>query len=503
MSGRRGGGLSLTHNWVSLAGIVVAVASFFAVACLIALDLFRGSGNPYVGILTYIVAPAFLVLGLSLIAVGAVGERRRRRTLEPGTIPAFPRIDLNVPRERRAFVAVMAVTVVFLASTAVGSYRTYQFTESVTFCGKTCHAIMTPEYTTYQQSPHARVACAQCHIGPGAGWYVKSKLSGAYQVYATLLDRYPRPIPTPVANLRPARETCEQCHSPRQFLGEVERTYTHYLPDATNSAWTIRMLVKIGGGDPRFGTVGGIHYHMAIANKIEYIASDHERQVIPWVRVTDAAGRVTVYQSSDTTMKPAAIAASVPRVMDCIDCHNRPTHVFRSPVDAVDLALFTGRIDRALPYIKRQAVLALVKPYATTDLARHGIAASLTAFYTSSRDSLPRSDPAQLARAVAETQRIYAQNFFPEMKVSWRVYPDNIGHWNFAGCARCHDGSHTSADGRTISSACTTCHTIVEQGPAGKVESRLAGLAFRHPVDVGGAWQEMKCSGCHAGALVD
>lgn len=503
MSGRRRNSLSLVHNWISLVGMIVAGSSFFAVACLVALDLFRGFGNPYVGILTYLVAPAFLVTGLLLIAAGAFRERRRRRTAEPGAVPIYPRIDLNDPRQRRTFTAVVVVTVVFLASTAIGSYRTYQFTESVAFCGRTCHAIMTPEYTAYQQSPHARVACAQCHIGPGAGWYVKSKLSGAYQVYATLMRRYPRPIPAPVANLRPARETCEQCHSPQQFLGEVKRTYTHYLPDETNSPWTIQMLFKIGGGDPGFGRVGGIHYHMTVANKIEYIATDHERQVIPWVRVTDLAGRVTVYQDNAAPLKPAAIAASLPRVMDCIDCHNRPTHVFRSPVDAVDLALSTGRIDRALPYVKQQAVLALVKPYATREDARRGIAASLAAFYGARHDSLARSAPASLARAVSETQRIYAQDFFPDMKVTWRVYPDNLGHWNFAGCNRCHDGNHASADGRTISSACTTCHTIVAQGPAGKVETDLAGLVFKHPADVGDAWRTMKCSSCHAGALVD
>jgi hypothetical protein len=494
---------SLLHNWVSLAGIILASSSFFAVACLIAMDFFREFKNPYVGILTYVVAPGFLIAGLLLIAIGAWWERRRRRKLKPGAIPAFPRIDLNVPRQRHAFVAVVIVTVVFLLSTALGSYRTYQFTESVTFCGQTCHSVMTPEYTAYQESPHARVECVQCHIGPGASWFVKSKLSGAYQVYATLVDRYPRPIPTPIENLRPARETCEQCHWPQKFFGEVERDFHHYLPDEQNSPWTIRLLVKIGGGDPRFGPVGGIHWHMAIANKIEYIASDKERQVIPWVRLTDRQGKVTVYQSTDNPLKPEQIAAAQPRVMDCIDCHNRPTHIYHSPVDSVDTALRTGRINRDLPSIKKEAVQTLAKSYPSTEQALSDISKTLTEFYETNYPGLAKTNSQWVAAAVKEVQNIYRHNFFPSMKVSWQVYPDNIGHLNFAGCYRCHDGNHTSAAGKTITHDCQACHTIVAEGPEEKQETSLAGLEFKHPVDISGLWQQMKCSDCHAGSLVE
>jgi NapC/NirT cytochrome c family, N-terminal region len=492
---------SLIHNWVSLAGIVLAASSFFAVACLIALDLFRGFANPYMGILTYIVAPGFLIAGLLLIAAGALWERRRRRTRRPGVIPEYPHVDFNVPRERNAFVAVVVVTVVFFLSTAVGSYRTYQFTESVAFCGETCHSIMQPEYTAYQQSPHARVRCVQCHIGPGANWYVKSKLSGAYQVYAALANRYPRPIPTPIENLRPARETCEQCHWPRQFFGATQRTFQHYLPDERNSPWTIQMLLKVGGGDPAFGAVGGIHWHMAIANKIEYIAGDARREVIPWVRLTDAAGHVTVYESSDGRLKPEQIAAAQPRVMDCIDCHNRPAHIYRAPVDAVDLALQTGRIDRVIPDIKARAVEALTGRYASADSAGRAITETLTAFYESSHPAFMEAHAPLVSGAVAETKRIYAQGFFPAMKVDWRTYPDHAGHMNAPGCFRCHDGDHTSSDGRTITHDCNACHAIIAQGPSDSLETSVAGLEFRHPVDISGAWKEMNCSGCHDGSL--
>ncbi len=488
---------SLISNWLSISGIVLAASSFFAVACLVAIDMFRGFHNPYMGILTYIIAPVFLVAGLVLILIGVLWERRRRRRLKPGEIPAYPRIDFNLPRERFAFTAVVVVTFIFLLSTALGSYRTYEFTESVTFCGETCHNIMTPEFTAYQQSPHARVACVQCHIGPGASWFVKSKLSGAYQVYATIADTYPRPIPVPIENLRPAQQTCEQCHWPRKFYGAAERVIHHYLSDEKNSPWTIRMLLKIGGGDPTFGPVGGIHWHMNIANKIEYIASDEKRQVIPWVRVTDANGKTTVYQSKENPLKPEQVAAAHPRVMDCIDCHNRPTHIFNSPAGAVDLAISTGRIDEKIPFIKKESIAALTKNYQTTGQALRGIAATLTTYYRAQQQAFAKANPSALEQAIAEVQTIYTHNFFPAMKVNWSVYADNIGHKEFPGCFRCHDGMHADRNGRTITNDCQTCHTIIAQGPGENLPS--TSLEFKHPVDIGDAWKQMQCTVCHSG----
>lgn len=493
---------SLLENWTSLAGMVLAASSFFAAACLIAIDYFRGFKNPYMGILTYLIAPAFLVAGLVLIALGALLERRRRRRLAPGEVPRYPRLDLNVPRQRNTFVAVSAATFLFLILTALGSYRTYQFTESVAFCGTTCHTIMHPEYTAYRESPHARVPCVACHIGPGASWFVKSKLSGAYQVFATLTGRYPRPIPAPIRNLRPAQQTCEQCHWPRKFYGAVERVLPHYLPDSANSPWPIRLLLKIGGGDPAFGPVGGIHWHMNIANRIEYIATDSERQVIPWVRLRDARGRVTVFQSTTDPLTPQQIAAARPRVMDCIDCHDRPTHIYQAPSTAVNLAMSTGGIDSTLPFIKREAVGALTGKYASTAAAVAGIASTLKAFYDTADAGRIGGDTTAVSGAIAAVQRLYRHNFFPHMRVSWRVYPDNIGHKNFPGCFRCHDGNHVSADGRVIPHDCGTCHVILAQGPGAAATLSAAGLPFKHPVDIGGVWQAMLCSDCHHGDLV-
>ena len=283
----------------------------------------------------------------------------------------------------------------------------------------------------------------------------------------------------------------------------VERDFTHYLPDEQNSPWAIRMLVSIGGEDSRFGQFGGIHWHIANANTIEYIARDSGRQDIPWVRPTDRSGKVTVYQSADNPLKPEQLAAAHPRVMDCIDCHNRPTHIYHAPVDSVDAALRSNRIDHNLPYIKKEAVQTLTKTYPSTDQALSSIARILTTFYQTNYPRLTKTNPQLVAAAVTEVQRIYQHNFFPDMKVNWRAYPDHIGHMNFSGCFRCHDGNHTSADGKSIVHDCNACHTIIVQGPEGKPETSLTGLEFRHPVDISGQWKETNCSDCHDGSLAE
>jgi hypothetical protein len=485
---------SLLENWVSLFGALVAVCSFLAVAVLILMDIYGGLPNPYLGILTYMVAPGFLVGGLILIGVGVILERRRRRGLAEGEIPRHPVIDLNNRRHQRNILVTGVVAFLFLVITGVGSYRTYHFTESVEFCGQTCHTVMKPEFTAYQTSPHARVACVQCHIGPGADWFVKSKLSGAYQVYATLRNIYPRPIPTPIENLRPAQETCEQCHWPQMFFGNVERVNDHFFSDDENTPWTIRLLMKIGGGDPEHGRAGGIHWHMNIANTVEYIATDHSREVIPWVRITDGEGNVTIYQSESSPLTEEELATLTPRQMDCIDCHNRPSHIYRAPARAVNLAMSTGRISTEIPGIKRRATQILTAEYETTDEALVAISAALEDAYAGS------VEPDLLAQADTELRRIYETNFFPEMKVNWRVYPDHVGHTLYPGCYRCHDGQHTSSDGKVITHDCNACHIIISQGTGEMAETLSpAGLEFIHPTDIGEMWKFVNCSVCHTG----
>jgi nitrate/TMAO reductase-like tetraheme cytochrome c subunit len=473
------------RNWLSLAGSIIALGSLFSFLLLFIIDEVTNLANPYIGILTYLVAPGFLIIGSLLTLLGALWHRRRLR--RNAMLPAV-QINLSRPRDRRILGLFIAGSVGFLLLSAIGSYKTYQFTESVQFCGQACHTVMKPELTTYLHGPHARVDCVECHIGPGATWFVRSKLSGTYQVYATLFDKYPRPIPTPIENLRPAQQTCNQCHWPRKFVGDLDRTFHYFLSDRTNTPYSIRMILKVGGGDPTHGPVGGIHWHMSISNKVEYIAADKTRQTIPWVRLTDPQGVVTVFHTAHFTND---ISRYEIRTMDCIDCHNRPAHRFASPDDAVNLAMALGQLDRSLPYLKTNAVYALSRPYKSQTDARDGIATFLVNQYP---------DDPRIRSSIPVLQQIYAENFFPEMKANWSVYPDNIGHRNWPGCFRCHDGKHESEDGKGTIKAndCNACHTILAQGQGAQLlQLSAVGQKFKHPEDLYDP--SFLCTDCHTG----
>lgn len=477
---------SLLRNWLSLTGLVIVIGSLFSFFLLFLLDAMATFSNPYVGILTYIVTPGFTMMGLVLTIIGALRERRQLHGAR-GLMPMVV-IDLTRPRDRRVLGFFIGGSLIFLLLSAMGSYHTYHFTESVQFCGQTCHTVMQPELVTYQHGPHARVSCTECHIGPGATWFVKAKISGTYQLYATAFDKYPRPIPTPIKNLRPAQETCEQCHWPKKFVGNLERTYNYFLGDETNTPFTLSLLMKVGGADPTHGPEGGIHWHMNVKNKVEYVATDVARQKIPWVRIVDPQGVVTEFRTKGFTNDPASFTI---RAMDCMDCHNRPAHKYQTPNDAVNLAISLGHIDRTLPWIKTNAVYALTRDFKTETEALQGIATHLAERYPNE----PRIRP-----VIDVVQQLYRDNFFPEMKASWKIYPDNIGHKNWPGCFRCHDGKHLTADGkRTIkASDCNTCHTILAQGNGPELlQLAPGGQTFKHP----GGDYDLTCYDCHTGGL--
>lgn len=491
---------SLFYNPVSMFGAIVAIVSFVAIVIIFVLDLIIGLA-PYAGIIAFIILPAILILGLLLIPIGMYFERRRRTHQEGQLEPRSFYVDFAKPSHRLASMIFITGSIIFLFATAVGSYRAYEFTESVTFCGRICHDVMKPEYTAYQNSPHARVTCTDCHVGPGAGWFVRSKLSGAYQVYATLFNKYPTPIPTPIENLRPARETCEQCHWPQKFHGSQERVFNHYMIDEENTKWTIRMLVKTGGGSAEAGIAEGIHWHMNIANEVDYIATDEDRLEIAWVRIKDRDGNVREYVNEDNPIDPEELSQYEMRRMDCIDCHNRPTHIYESPSRAVNMAFEGGKMDPTLPGAKRIAIEALIGDYSTTDSALAAIADQINQAYAEEYPEVLDSRKADVEKMVLATQDIYRQNFFPEMQVKWDVYPNHIGHFMSPGCYRCHNGRFVSEDGATISNTCNNCHLIIAQGAEADLQEALnpSGLEFRHPVDIAEAWKEMACSECHTG----
>lgn len=477
------------NNWISAIGAVVAVGALFSFALLAWMDFTQGDKNPYLGIFTYIVAPAFLLLGLALVLFGAWAQRRWSIKYAT-TMPDKWRLDFRDSGQRLYLIFFGIGAVGFIMISAFGSYQSYHIAESNQFCGQVCHSAMNPEFTTYQRGAHARVDCVACHVGSGASAFIKAKINGTHQLIAFTLDNYKRPIPTPVKNLRPARETCEKCHWPEKFHGNIDLTYDHYLSDKKNSPYSVRMLMHVNEGRPG-SPLSGIHWHVNPDSNVEYYAIDEQRQNIVWMRVTNTKdGSNRVYRTDDFTGEPPADHI---RVMDCIDCHNRPAHVFPAINDAIEKSMSLGTLTNKLPNIKRSVAQALLQPEISTTAEAPGkIAEFLRKKY---------KDSTELPATIAEAQRIYAGAIFPERKADWRVYPNNIGHKNWAGCFRCHDDKHKTANGETVrASDCNSCHTIIAQGNGPDLSTITAsGLEFKHP---DGAYdEELTCADCHNGGL--
>jgi nitrate/TMAO reductase-like tetraheme cytochrome c subunit len=485
---------TLFRNYISFAGALIVTAAVVSILLLFLIELTQRADNPYLGIVTYIILPAFLAFGLIVIVIGMLIERRRRRRSPDSVIPPYPKIDFNEPRQRTLALTLTTLAFVFVCASAFGSYRAYEYTESVEFCGEACHSVMKPEFVAFHATSHARIKCVDCHVGHGAESYARSKLSGARQLWALARGSFSRPIETPVHNMRPADQTCEQCHWPSKFHGAQLKTFNHYAYDEKNSLRQTRMLINVGGGDPSSGPVAGIHWHMNLGNQITFIAADKQRQVIPWIRVQDRNGNVTEYHDQRRRLNAEQITSGEQRRMDCIDCHNRPAHAYLPPDVAVDQSFSAGRLDPSLPYLKRQAVEVLNKPYSTEQEALNTIASGLDAFYRTNYNQIHSQRGDTIKSAIGETQRIFKTYFFPEMKTDWSTHPNNIGHLYSSGCFRCHDGEHVSDSGKVIRNDCNICHTVLSD--SARPQTVPAMVNFQHPVDLGGL-ADRKCETCH------
>lgn len=451
-----------SRNPLSLAGAVLTTASAVTLIAYWTFEILIGGGAgayPYAGILFFLILPSLFAIGLILVLVG--GLWRRRQLLRRGELPAeYPRFDLADPLLRKGLAMVGIATGLNIIIFTAAAYQGTKYMDSVKFCGLTCHNVMQPEYTAYLNSPHSRVACVQCHIGPGASWFVRAKLSGVKQVFAVMLDNYPRPITTPIQHLRPARATCEQCHWPERFLGNPILLINHYASDKNNTSSTTVLVMKIGGENGN--KLEGIHgHHVGRGVRISYIALDQKLQKIAQVTYTTPSGKTTVFNSTEIKATPEQLAQGQHRVMDCMDCHNRPTHTFQLPGDALDEAMSQGLISTSLPFMKKEALQALKTNYPDRATAKRRIAKTLRNYYKTNYPNVISSQGAQLNSSIHEVQEIYLRNVFPKMKVTWGTYINNLGHMHWPGCFRCHDGSHVSKDGQTIPNDCDTCHHIL------------------------------------------
>jgi nitrate/TMAO reductase-like tetraheme cytochrome c subunit len=447
----------LAENRISIAGIALTTAAAFAMIAFWILEaVSRRPIHPYAGILVYMILPGVFVFGLLIIPVGM--WKRRADLKRAGEFPAeFPAPDLRSPMFQHFALWAGGMTVLNAALLTLAMYLGIEYMDSNQFCGLTCHTVMAPEYNAFQNSPHSRVGCVGCHIGSGAPWFVRSKLSGVRQVFAVAFKTYQRPIPSPVYALRPARQTCEQCHWPQRFVGEKFVVKTHYAEDEANTPQVTVLLLKVGG-HAADGSKGIHGRHLDESAPIRYVAVDGRRQQIARVFLGGKDGKETEYVSSEK-ITPEQLAKGETRTMDCIDCHNRPSHQFQLPDRALDQALADAKISPKLPFIKKQA-LELLKSAKGSD-APAQIANGLETFYKTKYPDLYASQKPLVDAAIKTTQAIWGRNVYPDMNLTWGTHPNNLGHMDFPGCFRCHDDGHKAANGRVISQDCENCHSIL------------------------------------------
>lgn len=451
----------ISTNWTGTLGVTFVTSAFLL---FVVFELLRIAGiltNSYIGLISYMALPALFILGLVLIPMGWWQYRRATgRTTSELLSQRFPDDMTRAKRLGSSLVGMIAllslVNIMFLG---IGGARMLHFMDEPEFCGTACHGVMEPEWVAYQNSPHAHVRCVDCHVGEGADALIDAKLNGLWQVVSATFDLYERPIPTPVHQLRPARETCEKCHWPDKFYGDRIKGFARFAQDEASTPSHTTLALKLGSGT---GEVAGtIHWHIAERNEVRYLAADEGRLRMEWVEVRRGDGfhRFT-NRALDQVPHGAEEPAPEVRSMDCVDCHNRATHIYQDPETAIDEALAAGRIDRSLPFAKKTALAALLGNWADKESALRGIENTVRGTYM----RMGGSGVGMLRAAdemTGELQAIYSRNVFPHMNVGWNTYPSHLGHRGRSGCFRCHNADMVDESGTAVPYDCTLCHSIL------------------------------------------
>ena len=445
--------MKLARTPLAAVGVVLTTACGLLFLIALGAESYGLIQNPYVGILIFFALPAGFLLGLLLVLIGNLrGKKRGAETI------SWPTIDLKNRGQRVFVMGLLAATLVNVVIFSMAGVGAVHYMETPEFCGQVCHAVMEPEYVSHAQGPHANVTCVSCHVGSGAGALVQSKVDGTRRLVGFITGNIKRPIPTPVHDLRPARETCGTCHWPEKIHGNRLKAVKDYADDEANTETVTTLELKVGGGSSALGIGEGIHWHMYASNRVEFIALDAARQDIPYVKVTRADGTVREFRKPGVTEE--MLSTGTRRTMDCTDCHNRPSHTFAaSPERAVDQMLALGQVPRTLPFVRREMVKLLKAEAASKDEALTAIDAGLRGFY-SGADVPVKPATTDVDRAVSVAKALYTSNVFPQMKVTWGSYRSELGHTDSPGCFRCHDEEKATPDGRTISQDCETCHLM-------------------------------------------
>ena len=487
-------------NPVSLIGLVIAVFNAGFIVFLSIVEALSKRVHPYADLVIWLILPALVLFGVVLIIVGVRRERRKEREGAKAE-QRFLTVDFNDPKHRRTVAVLLTGFLLLSLLYAFAGYKTYEFTESKTFCGMMCHQVMGPQYRSHAFSVHAEIGCVDCHVGPGIQYFLLYKLRGTKELFDLIFDRYPRPIPTPIKDLRPSQDVCEHCHGPKYQVNQQLESRTYFLSDKKNTRKTINLLLRMGKAELTTERPPRMHWHSSTTEEIVYAATDPKRMAIPWIRVKRLDGKERVYRSSEAKMSDAEVEKAAKRRMDCVDCHNRPGHPYNPPDAILNALLSLKLVDPELPEIKRVAVKALDAEYLSREEAQKGIDVSIRDFYKTTYPALSSNKEAEITAAIGALQSAYARNYDPSMKVSWKNFPNNQGHRFSAGCFRCHDGKHRTNDGAVLSRDCSLCHLLIERAEeagAGKPDRAVFQvMKYPHPVGIGDSWKDMLCHECH------
>ena len=441
------------NNPISLIGGAITSATALTLIGFWVVAVFGhgGSNNPYLGIIFDLCLPAVFILGLLLIPVGIWFRHRHLKTVDQ--LPSiYPKIDFADPVFRHGIDFVIAATFINFVIVGTASYRGVAYMDTPSFCGQSCH-VMAPEFSAYQVSPHSSVACTECHVPPGVPGYVHAKVNGTKQLLMVIRHNYPQPIMAD-GRIPRARDTCLNCHNPERLVGDKLLVKSTYGDDEKNSLTRSMPLMHIGGRN-QFGKLSGIHgAHLGL---IEFTSTDSSNQIIPWVSKKNEDGSVTEFNLAD-----AKVASTGKRhVMDCIDCHNRAAHSFETPEEALNKDMAMGSPNPSLPFAHKKGLALIKASYASQREATEKITSGFEAFYRSQYPLVWDSQRTQINQGAKSLASIYGRNVFPFMKVAWGSHPDNLGHNDYPGCFRCHDGDHNTKTGKSITNDCSMCHNLL------------------------------------------
>jgi hypothetical protein len=440
--------LLISSHWLSLLGTVLVTTAVISWLFVLPIHLRGHADNPYIGLLVFLIIPVVFFAGLVLIPIGVFLAKRRIRK-------SLPAVVVDRRKSLRRLLGFLGGTT--LVNVIIGTqltYRAVHYMDTAQFCGESCH-VMKPEFSAHQNSPHSRVLCVECHVAPGAAGWFESKKAGTRQLIEVVRDNYPRPIPSALESGRlvPSRYTCEQCHWPQKIGTIYLRVIPKYADDEANTSAETVLLMFIGGGK-----IKGIHgSHLGPGIRIRFAAADSKRQTIPWVEYRNTnTGDARIYLAEG--VKPDSVHNLPRHTMECVDCHNRPTHTFELADRAVNRAIALGEIPSTLPFIKKKSVEVLKASYSSSEEAARKIPSALQAYYQQSYPAVYAQRSQDVSAAAQSVVAIYNRNIFPDLKVTWGTYPNNLGHTDFPGCFRCHDEAHATSDKRTITQDCNTCH---------------------------------------------